>query len=54
MCSAWPRKLCILRKAGFFCCLVAEVRKSDVREIEEEEAGCGAWLLAGGWENASL
>ena len=49
VCKVWPRKLCILRKVGFFCCLVAEVRKSDVRRIEEEEAQCGAWLLAGGW-----
>lgn len=38
-----------IKETCFFQCLVAEVRKSDVREIEEEETWCGVWLLAGGW-----
>lgn len=53
-CAVHGQGGCVLRKVGFFFCLVAEVRRSDVREIEEEEPGCGAWLLAGGWENVSL
>lgn len=53
-CAVYGQGSCVLRKVSFFFCLVAEVRKSDVRETEEEDAWCGAWLLAGGWENTSL